>query len=189
MLFCRFFATLSAGRPRLGAYVFASAPSSLCFAPVWALSSKRAVLHTERGEFTQAIELFEESLRIHDDALVRSEMAVALQAAGRTPEAVEQLVRAVRMNPKDYMAWNNLGFLRETSLRDLEGAREAYERAIRLNPVLPESHFNLGRVCATLGKRDQALAHLRRFLELVPPNVPVRKVAQEMIDRLSDGED
>jgi tetratricopeptide (TPR) repeat protein len=59
-------------------------------------------------------------------------------------------------------------------------AVKAYSEALRLSPQLASAHCNLGAVLAELGRRDEALAHLKQALSIDPEN----KDAQERLRRL-----
>ena len=49
-----------------------------------------------------------------------------------------------------------------------EQAREAYQRALDLNPNMPEVHVNLGRQLHLLGERGRAEPHYREAVRLAP---------------------
>jgi len=49
-----------------------------------------------------------------------------------------------------------------------ERAREAYERALDLNPDMPEAHVNLGRQLHLVGERGRAEPHYREAVRLDP---------------------
>ncbi len=49
-----------------------------------------------------------------------------------------------------------------------ERAREAYERALTLNPNLPDAHVNLGRLFQLHGERGRAEPHYREAVRLAP---------------------
>ena len=50
--------------------------------------------------------------------------------------------------------------------RDLDGAIAHFERALVLDPDLPEAHYNLGNAHQVQGRLDTAIVHYRRALEL-----------------------
>jgi len=53
-------------------------------------------------------------------------------------------------------------------LRDLPGALEAYEAAIKLRPDLPHAYGNVARLYYLAGKYTDAIARLDTALELQP---------------------
>jgi tetratricopeptide (TPR) repeat protein len=57
---------------------------------------------------------------------------------------------------------------------DLEGARQAYEQALKLAPNRVDARANLGLVYLNLGQHEQAIEHLRQALALQPDLASVR---------------
>jgi tetratricopeptide (TPR) repeat protein len=57
---------------------------------------------------------------------------------------------------------------------DLEGARQAYEQALKLAPNRVDARANLGLVYLNLGQNEQAIEHLRQALALQPDLASVR---------------
>ncbi len=77
--------------------------------------------------------------------------AAELQLARRDFQgAARSLEAAVRANPGDAAAWNELGYAR-ADLRDLDGAREALKRYQKLAPDDPNAFDSLGEVSFYLG--------------------------------------
>jgi len=62
--------------------------------------------------------------------------------------------------------WYQTGCELEASAPDQ--AREAYERALDLNPDMPEAHVNLGRQLHLAGERGRAEPHYREAVKLDP---------------------
>ena len=62
--------------------------------------------------------------------------------------------------------WYQTGCELETS--SPEQAREAYQRALDLNPDMPEAHVNLGRQLHLVGERGRAEPHYREAVKLDP---------------------
>jgi len=94
-----------------------------------------------------------------------SELAekVAPLAKRRAQEAMDS---AVRMGPDD---WYELGCEIEASRP--EEAREAYRRAVELDPVHADAHTNLGRLLHESGEIAAAEAHYRQALQARPHDV------------------
>jgi outer membrane protein assembly factor BamD (BamD/ComL family) len=136
---------------------------------------------SRQGRFEEAVELFAASLEQRESPSVRFEMASALVGSRRSREAIEHIERCVELEPTHARAWSNLGYLRESILRDYQAARAAYENAVRLAPGDANAYFRLGHVCLELKDPAAALDHFKRFLQLAPPDSPHRRDAQRKI--------
>ena len=92
----------------------------------------------------------------------------ALGQAGRIPEAIEHLERALRIKPDDNAeAHNNLG----NALRQAGKIEEAighYEQALWIGPDFAEAHYNLGIALAQVGKIEEAITHYEQALRIEP---------------------
>jgi len=74
---------------------------------------------------------------------------------------------AVRINPEDASAWNNLG----GALYDLKrynDAIDAYRHALWINPEFAEAWFNLGVAYAFVGNRTAAINAVQELRRLDP---------------------
>lgn len=60
-------------------------------------------------------------------------------------------------------------------------AIEEFEKAVKLAPHWAEAYYNLGMVQAELGELPQAIANLKRYLELAPNAPDAAKVREEVI--------
>ncbi len=86
---------------------------------------------------------------------------------GKNEEAEAHLAEAVRLNPDNAQAHNNLG--KVLSRLGKHGAAEAhYTAAVRLNPDFAEAHNNLGLALQTRGSYQAAEGHFSEALRLDP---------------------
>jgi len=90
----------------------------------------------------------------------------ALQA-GNYAEAVTLLKRAVELEPKDKLAWNNLGRA-HMELRQHDAAIEAFQKQIGINPYDQYAYNNLGRAYVANRDYDKAEAAFLKQLEVNP---------------------
>src|SRR3989441_7476291 len=69
-----------------------------------------AELHLLKHDFAAALELYDTLLReVPDSPKLWNERAVVLHQTGRTEDALASYRRAVEVDPKYALAWNNLG--------------------------------------------------------------------------------
>lgn len=94
-------------------------------------------------------------------------IGVVLAADGRDQEAREAYEEALRLNPKDSRAHNDLGVLLEKA-GDLEGARAQYRAALDANPEFALAWSNLGDLLGRLGEHEGAAEAFRNALEILP---------------------
>lgn len=117
-----------------------------------ALVELGSVLYAQ-GEMAQSTEAYHLALR-QEPELRSALQGLALTYIGQRqfPEAVRQLGRIVRSNPKDVEAWLNLGDVAIYQGDELL-AREHYEKAAMLNPSAPD----------IIAKAKLRLAELKRL--------------------------
>jgi tetratricopeptide (TPR) repeat protein len=95
---------------------------------------------------------------------IQLDFAVA-ELASRAAPLARQAARAARTaaEPLDADEWYDLGF--DLEAVDLEEARDAYRRALELDPDHADAHVNLGRLLQEGGDATQAVAHYLLALE------------------------
>jgi tetratricopeptide (TPR) repeat protein len=89
-----------------------------------------------------------------------------LQLMGRTDDAIEHYVAALRSGSSDPTAAFNLGTALE-ELRRWRDALAAYQQAIDTDPTFADAHFNLARLYDQIGRRAEAIRHLRAYKRLM----------------------
>ena len=94
-------------------------------------------------------------------------LGLALDALGRSEEAIGHYRRALQLNPDFAEAHINLGIA--LGVRgQAEEAIQHFRQALRLRPDYAEVHSNFGNVLVNTGRLDEAIAHYRRALQLRP---------------------
>jgi len=89
---------------------------------------------------------------------------------GRWSEAIDELSRAVALEPSFAQGHNDLGMALEESGRREEASAE-YRTALRIEPDLAEAHHNLAGLLADEGRADEAIEHYERALAIRPGQV------------------
>jgi superkiller protein 3 len=91
----------------------------------------------------------------------------AAQAARRFPEAEAIWREVIQRNPKNAIAYNNLG-IALANQQKLDAAIAAYRTAIQLDPKYAAVYYNLGIALANQQKLDAAIAAYRTAIQLDP---------------------
>jgi serine/threonine-protein kinase len=116
----------------------------------------------------EAIGFYEAALAVHPDfPLVRSNLALALQAMGQFDQAIDQYNQAIRFEPKNFLLHGNLGVALGKVGRYDEAIAE-FEECIRDNPTRSMSYLNLGYALLLLGRNSEALDTLHQALAKNP---------------------
>lgn len=139
-----------------------------------------ATLYAE-GRFAEAVTAYENALALEDDIGTRTNLANALAASGRIDEASREYSRVLARDPKNGLAWFDLGNLLREKMHDTRGAVEAYHHATEYAPKLAEAQFNLGATLIDLHDYDAAIASIEAALQIAPADVSWRKDAENAL--------
>ncbi|WP_341312648.1 tetratricopeptide repeat-containing glycosyltransferase family protein [Paraburkholderia sp. IMGN_8] len=129
---------------------------------------RQAVALQQNGAFAEAEELYREILELkprHFDAL-QLLGALALQA-GRLPEGIDLLRKAVAINAKQAPIHSNLAYALNALQRFDEGLASA-NRALALQAQFPDALNNRGNAQAGLNLPAEALGSFDRAIALMP---------------------
>lgn len=130
-----------------------------------------AAQHHQAGRLQIAEQMYRQILQrdpMQPDA-VHLLGVVALQV-GQFPQAVEQIQRAIALNPNAAAFHNNLG----TALQRMGRFPEAvasHQQALRLQPDFVDAHYNLGTILMNCGRLAEAVPSLQRAINLKPDHV------------------
>lgn len=102
-----------------------------------------------------------------NDATVLGSLAHRLAQAGRRPEAIATLHRAVAADPRQAGSWYNLGYLQQES-QSHDDAIASFDRALAINPKLDLAHYGKALSLVKTGRLEEAIAPLRKNIELQP---------------------
>jgi tetratricopeptide (TPR) repeat protein len=122
----------------------------------------------------QAIVAFEEILHDHPDlAVVHALLGLAYQRIDDAGRAVDELKRAIELEPKDGKSHLYLGELYLSHQRPKQ-AQSELEKALELNPLLDDAYARLGDLA--LDRRDHVTArrHFKALAALAPDSPAAR---------------
>jgi len=110
----------------------------------------------------------------------------------RYSEAEDATARALRMNPSDYIVWDNLR-LADEWLNDASGARSAAAGEeplllayLKLHSQDASAQASYANLVARYGRRDQAEQHVRTALALSPADPDVLQAVSAAYEGLGD---
>ncbi len=152
------------------------------------------------GEYAQALRLYEEVTRLAPgDVRAHTNKGNVLKLLGNLEDALAAHRRAVELGPDTAYCHSNLGTtLQAMAEREGDPARRdqlhrealaSYERALALEPALPEAIYNRASCLGALGEIEKAILGYDRYIELAPadPDGPVRKAG--LLERQGKRED
>ncbi len=93
--------------------------------------------------------------------------AACLGAEGDYLEAARVDRMLCDAHPENPQAWHSLGY-DLFHAGDLEGALDAFARAVKLEPTRASAYFNLARIAARMGDKSKVIEHFARAVELQP---------------------
>ncbi len=111
------------------------------------------------------------------------EEGTALLRQGQFGEAAAALRRAVEADPNDESAWRLLGGAL-ASAGDPQGAVDAFERAVEINPGSAKNHYNVAVALEAMGRIVEARAAIAQALVLDPTYPQALARQQELNDLL-----
>lgn len=93
-------------------------------------------------------------------------------------KAIEAYKKWVKDNPKDDVAFYNMGRAYAKLMKD-EEAEDAFKKAVAIKPEDPEYQMELGAIRIKLAKYAEAIAPLKKAIELDAENVRAEELLEE----------
>ena len=123
----------------------------------------------EKGQLDRSIELFEQAITFNDDPRLYNSLAKLLTKKGMTNEALNQLEKALKINPNLTEALCSKGniFLSQSRIED---AFACYRQAMNKNPKDARIPAKIGMELVSLGRPEEAIPYYERAAQLQPNN-------------------
>ncbi|MFA5138050.1 MAG: tetratricopeptide repeat protein [Elusimicrobiota bacterium] len=129
----------------------------------------KALLHTNQGEFGQALQEYEEALKLDpQSAFICQQSAELSLEMGRLDKALEMARRLVELSPENPQAHYLLGNIHWARSEPAE-ARAAFEKTLELKPDFHEALFALGNLLS-IESPEKARRYLEDYLAQNPGN-------------------
>ncbi len=94
----------------------------------------------DAGRYAEAIPYYQQALSIEPkDVGVSTDLGTAMYYAGRPDEALAQLEKSLAIDPSHAQTLFNIGIIRRDGKKDAKGAREAWERLLKVAPDYPDA--------------------------------------------------
>jgi tetratricopeptide (TPR) repeat protein len=130
------------------------------------------------GQYDEAIEYFNKTTALnpkHVSAI--NDKGMAYFKLGKYDEAIISFKHALELDPKFAMAHNNIGSaiyfnqnVANPTKRDLERARDAFGKAIEINPTLFIAYYNRSSMFYFLKDYDAAYTDILKAIQIQPEN-------------------
>jgi tetratricopeptide (TPR) repeat protein len=131
--------------------------------------------YRRKGDFNGAVAaLYKAREALPENSTVVSTLAQALDTAGRKPESVQAWEQAVKLDPRNAVALNNLAFLMAESGGDLDQALTYAQRAEQMLPSMNEVSDTLGWIYLKKNLSDNAMDIFQRLVTRAPDNSTYR---------------
>ena len=130
----------------------------------------------KKGDLKNSIQyLYQARQALPVNSLVVEELALALQFDGRKPEARDAYEQAIKLDPQNGMALNNLAFLMaDAGFGDLDTALTYAQRAKQALPNLTEVSDTLGWIYLKKNMSDNAMDVFQTLVTQKPDNPTYR---------------
>lgn len=109
-----------------------------------------------------------------ENSLVVSDLALSFESAGRRQEAIQAYQQAVKLDPSNGVALNNLAFQLAETGGDLDQALTYAQRAKQMMPNMSEVADTLGWIYLKKNLADNAIDIFRELVAKAPNNATYR---------------
>ncbi len=126
------------------------------------------LLAAQEGRMTEAVEFFQQALRLNPDYVVALEnLGNAYRLQRQWDQARTTFERALNVNPESPGANYGLAMV-YAAHDDSEHTYEYLQKALQFRPDYPEALNNLGVLYVRTGRRDEAVSTLQKCISVAP---------------------
>jgi Tfp pilus assembly protein PilF len=142
--------------------------------------------HQMSGDLDAAVDSYRRSIELYPTAEAHTFLGWAYSFQGKIDEAIRECEVAIQIDPDFGNPYNDIGvYLMEK--REYEAAIPWLVKAMQAKRYEPRHypHINMARVCAKRGKIDEAIAELRKALQLEANHLGARRELHRLIGMLN----
>ncbi|MCI0483018.1 MAG: tetratricopeptide repeat protein [candidate division NC10 bacterium] len=142
--------------------------------------------HQMSGDLDAAVESYRRSIELYPTAEAHTFLGWAYSFQGKIDEAIRECEIAIQIDPDFGNPYNDIGvYLMEKG--EHEAAIPWLLKAMQAKRYEPRHypHINMARVCAKKGEIDEAIAELRKALQLEANHVGARRELHRLIGMLN----
>jgi len=142
--------------------------------------------HQMSGDLDAAVESYRRSIELYPTAEAHTFLGWAYSFQGKIDEAIRECEIAIQIDPDFGNPYNDIGvYLMEKG--EHEAAIPWLLKAMQAKRYEPRHypHINMARVCAKKGKIDEAIAELRKALQLDANHLGARRELHRLIGMLN----
>lgn len=125
-----------------------------------------------------------EKLAARDRANADVMLAIRLFGEGSIPAAIDRLKDAVKADPTNFDAWNNLGLM-YIKQRDPRSAEPCFAKGVEIRPRDSVARMNWAGALLETGRIDPGVEQLRESTRLDPANLAAKKSLNQVIELLA----
>ncbi|WP_197480114.1 MULTISPECIES: glycosyltransferase family 2 protein [unclassified Anabaena] len=137
--------------------------------------SKLGALYVETGKFNQGIELLQRGVKACQENYevlyeLHYHLGIAHNRLNNPQQAISHYQNAIKLPIYPMLklgAYNNLGNLLKAT-GDINGAKKAYETALKIDPNFAIGYYNLGMIYKALGMFTDAIAAYQKAIRFQP---------------------
>jgi len=131
------------------------------------------ILYWRRCDFDRSEQLITKALEVHEDdknvqflAQCFIGLALVKNSLDKADDAIAAYEQALTLTPESTHLWNNLGNL-YLKQKNYKQAHDAFEKALKLNPIDTIALTRLADTCYQAGEVDEAIREYKRAISLM----------------------